>query len=117
MAGSLSQSHEVARHLLTGRNVFLFLGRNNYLGNAVGNSLSSLLDIGYGLTVHCRNCTRARMLQRKDMEELIARRGPDAEPAVNWFRCSGCGKRPNELHLRLLMYDPGELKGPPLPHN
>ena len=84
------------------------------MGYQHANPLAEELGHGYGLTVFCE-CGRCTELRRADMEALIKRKGPDAKAHTNWFKCSDCGRKAEQMHRRLLMYDPGEEKGDPLP--
>lgn len=77
-------------------------------------TLGDILDSGNGITVHCQ-CGHCKEFDRAGMEALIAKRGREAKPHTDWFpECSACGEPANMIHLRLLMYDPGEEKGPPI---
>ena len=84
------------------------------MGYQAANTLGEDLDHGYGMTIHCA-CGHCKELHRPDMEALIALKGRDARPHTDWFKCLKCERSAAKMHMRLLMYDPGEEKGDPLP--
>lgn len=84
----------------------------NTMGYQAANTLSEELKNGYGMTIFCA-CGRCKQLRRADMEALIAVKGRNARAHTDWFKCSDCGRKSEQMHRRLLIYDPGEEKGPP----